>query len=426
MSIQPNGTTCASARTTASMDTAATGEAGASASPHRLWRVATGNGRGSDKRPSRGWPRDNNDEDPRQVATVTQIGVGLLGGGTERAALVLSHVPDGTQIDQSAGERKMPPTTVEPLDSDVLAARPEVKRAKRRAQRLARPAYVNTDASWHKGQAGLAYDSWALGQRIELVRCEDNTKAEHMALLMAMEDAERALTGAIAFRVDSTAVANWVLGKRRHLKEVQDRIKVLLKRHPDWSVVLIEGYRNRVAHSLSRRPFQTGDNTALEARLSRRAQRTLIVPAELVECIRRRLYTVLGIAAGDVARATEEGACITHPELLTAPRRRYKEVCSLLDVVGWSEPNTQTDVKVDLRRHAWALASAIEVALAVADDSLNDLGELDDIRSNREASRTYETTVKRATSLRDLVSAIANYNRRTRRVPSVGHGELCA
>lgn len=349
---------------------------------------------------------------------------GPLKGGPQRPSLGPAYMSSGRQSERSAGERERPPTAVEPLDPNVLASRREVKRARRRAQRLARPAYVNTDASWDKGRAGLAYDSWALGQRIELVTCEDSTKAEHMALLMAMEDAERALAGAIAFRVDSTAVANLVLGKRRHLKEVQDRIKLLFKRHPDWSLVLIEGHRNRVAHSLSRRPFQTNESSALDARPSGRGQRNLTVPAELAECVRHRLYTVLGSAARDVAQVTEEGACATHPELLTDPRQRYKEVCSLLDVVGWSEPNTPIDVKIDLRRHVWALASAIEVALAVADDSLNDLGELDDVRGNREASLTYEATVKRATSLRDLVSAVANYDRRTRRVPNAGHGEL--
>jgi hypothetical protein len=247
-----------------------------------------------------------------------------------------------------------------------------------------------------------------LGQRIELVTCEDSTKAEHMALLMAMEDAERALTGAIAFRVDSTAVANMVLGKRRHLKEIQDRIKLLLKRHPDWSLVLIEGHRNKVAHSLSRRPFQMDESAAPGTRLC--AQRTLSVPAELVEYVRHRLYTVLGGVARDMAQITEEGACAKHPELLTDSRRRYKETCALLEVVGWTDLDTPTDIKVDLSKHARALMRAIEVGLEVADDNLND------VRG--------ETITKCVASLKGLASAVAYYDRRTRKVHSISRGAL--
>lgn len=61
-----------------------------------------------------------------------------------------------------------------PLSHDALLTRREVVLANRRARRATKPAYVNTDASWRRGAAGLAYDSGALGQRIELVHCRDN------------------------------------------------------------------------------------------------------------------------------------------------------------------------------------------------------------------------------------------------------------
>jgi hypothetical protein len=156
-------------------------------------------------------------------------------------------------------ERAKPLANVAPLAPEALSARRAVKRARRRARRLARPAYVNTDASCRGGLAGLAYDSGALGQRIELIRCADASRAEHLALLMAMQDADRALTGPIAFRVDSTSVANMALGKKHALRDVREQIRILFKRHPDWSLVLVEAKRNRVAHCLSRRPFQEMD-----------------------------------------------------------------------------------------------------------------------------------------------------------------------
>jgi ribonuclease HI len=142
-----------------------------------------------------------------------------------------------------------------PLSREVLLARREVILANRRARKAAKPAYVNTDASWRNGVAGLAYDSGALGQRIEMVHCQDNHEAEYLALLMAMSDADNALFGRIAFRTDSATVVNRKLGRDSQYAGLHKLIARLLARHPEWTLVLVAGYRNRVADSLSRRPF---------------------------------------------------------------------------------------------------------------------------------------------------------------------------
>jgi ribonuclease HI len=142
-----------------------------------------------------------------------------------------------------------------PLPLEVLLERRAVILANRRARKAAKPAYINTDASWRHGVAGLAYDSGALGQRIELVRCEDNHAAEYLALLMAMSDAENALAGPVAFRTDSATVVNLRPGRDGQYAGLHKLIARLLARHPEWTLALVEGYRNRVADSLSRRPF---------------------------------------------------------------------------------------------------------------------------------------------------------------------------
>jgi uncharacterized membrane protein YebE (DUF533 family) len=54
-----------------------------------------------------------------------------------------------------------------PLPRGALLERRAVILANRRARKAAKPAYINTDASWRHGVAGVAYDSGALGQRIE-------------------------------------------------------------------------------------------------------------------------------------------------------------------------------------------------------------------------------------------------------------------
>ncbi|HEY5194309.1 MAG TPA: reverse transcriptase-like protein [Solirubrobacteraceae bacterium] len=150
---------------------------------------------------------------------------------------------------------------IRPLDTDVLAARREVVLANRRARKAAKPAYVNTDASWRAGLAGLAYVG-ALGTRIELVACADNHVGEYLALLMAMEDAEACLAGRVAFRMDSQTVVNLQSGRSRQFERPRDQVKRLLARHPEWTLLLVEGSRNRIADQLSRRPFKQADVSA--------------------------------------------------------------------------------------------------------------------------------------------------------------------
>jgi hypothetical protein len=149
---------------------------------------------------------------------------------------------------------------VERLAVGVLEARREVIRLRRRqrrlAQRLAKPAYVNTDASCREGLAGLAYQSGVLGNRMELVVCGDVTRAEHLALLMAMNDAMQVLSGPVVFRVDSTAVADIAHWRSGELDDVRREVRVLLAHHPDWDLVLIERKSNMPAHVLVNRVFK--------------------------------------------------------------------------------------------------------------------------------------------------------------------------
>jgi ribonuclease HI len=88
------------------------------------------------------------------------------------------------------------------------------------------------------------------------VACGDNHEAEYLALLMAMEDADQCLLGRVAFRTDSQTVVNTQAGSDGQLEGLSKRVKLLLARHPEWTLVLIERQRNRVAAELSRRPFR--------------------------------------------------------------------------------------------------------------------------------------------------------------------------
>ena len=150
--------------------------------------------------------------------------------------------------------KRKAPRTVEPLDADVLAARrPEIL-AKRRARKLAKPTYNNTDASWKGGVAGLAYVSGSLGNRTFLVACRGSVEAEYHALLMAMNDAEKAeLPGPIDFRLDCTAVVHLAAGTAPELMELRHHVATTLSRHREWRLAYVERRRNWMADRMARR-----------------------------------------------------------------------------------------------------------------------------------------------------------------------------
>lgn len=155
-------------------------------------------------------------------------------------------------------EKRKAPKTIESLDADVLAARRPVVLAKRRARKLAKPTYINTDASWKGGGvAGLAYVSGSLGNRTSLVACRGSVEAEYLALLMAMNDAEKAeLPGPIDFRLDCTAVVHLAAGTAPELMELRHRVATTLSRHREWRLAYVERGRNWVADRMARRTLR--------------------------------------------------------------------------------------------------------------------------------------------------------------------------
>lgn len=139
------------------------------------------------------------------------------------------------------------------LDAEILMARRPVILAKRRARKLAKPIYINTDASWKDGIAGLAYVSGSLGNRTYMVACNGPIESEYMALLMAMEDAERSeLPGPIDFRLDSTAVVHLAVGTTPELVKLRHRVKAILARHREWRLAYVERGRNLTADRMAR------------------------------------------------------------------------------------------------------------------------------------------------------------------------------
>jgi Reverse transcriptase-like len=145
-----------------------------------------------------------------------------------------------------------------------------------RARKLATPAYVNTDAAFRDGWAGVAYASRALGERIAVVATTDSTEAEFWAMVMAMYDADRCLScwPAIVFRTDCASVAQFVVVKQASLKPMRAEIVEMVRIHRQWSVELVKRSWNKRANKLARDALDetgTGADARREALLGRHA-----------------------------------------------------------------------------------------------------------------------------------------------------------
>jgi hypothetical protein len=157
------------------------------------------------------------------------------------------------------------PKTVEALDPDVLCARRSVILAKRKLRKLAKPFYVNCDADWRGGVAGLAYASDTLGRRADVVACADLIAAKYLALLMAMMDAEACkLPGIIEYRVDISAVADLDPSKRRETAELRRQVIDHLAHHPVWKIELVGRWQNWIASAPARRALSQWENRAAQ------------------------------------------------------------------------------------------------------------------------------------------------------------------
>jgi hypothetical protein len=126
------------------------------------------------------------------------------------------------------------------------------------------------------------------------------------------------------------------------------------------------------------------------------------VPPDLIADVRRGLRGALGNAAAAIVEATELPAAEQDVELYTEHRAQLGGACVLLDVVGWADQREEVAAHVDLRAHRRAFGEALELALLVAEDELEEVGVLAD----REAQNGHGH--RRASA----IGALREYSRR--------------
>jgi len=118
--------------------------------------------------------------------------------------------------------------------------------------------YVNSDASYRAGWAGIAYESAALGCASRLVPCASSTEGELLALLLAMDAATRARLTGVTFRTDCKASAQPHRGESEALRPLRDRVAGCLAEHHvhGWQLRKVSRSRNALANGLARRALR--------------------------------------------------------------------------------------------------------------------------------------------------------------------------
>lgn len=124
--------------------------------------------------------------------------------------------------------------------------------------------YVNCDASYRGGWAGIAYHSNQLESQSRLVECNNNGEAELRALLLAMSAAEQAKLRNVIFRTDCESAARPHRGESEHLRPSREEACRYLARHqPGWSIAQIARTENVLAHALARQARRSHDDVSV-------------------------------------------------------------------------------------------------------------------------------------------------------------------
>ena len=123
--------------------------------------------------------------------------------------------------------------------------------------------YVNCDASYRGGWAGLAYVGEDLESRSQVVECKSSTEAELRAVLLAMTAAEKARLPHVIFRTDCESAARPHRGASEPLRPLRDQAAGYLARHPGWALALVARAENGPANALARQARRSRDEVTV-------------------------------------------------------------------------------------------------------------------------------------------------------------------
>jgi ribonuclease HI len=162
--------------------------------------------------------------------------------------------------------------------------------------------YINCDASYHNGWAGIAYHSDHLDSHSRLVECKNNGEAELRALLLAMTAAEQANLRDVIFRTDCESTARPWRGESEHLRSWRAEACLhLAARQPGWLIVQVSRAENVLAHALARQARRSREDVSVS--LDTQVAEALIERAGIAETPQGRWRVAPGRHATSISAA---------------------------------------------------------------------------------------------------------------------------
>jgi hypothetical protein len=77
------------------------------------------------------------------------------------------------------------------------------------------------------------------------------------------------------------------------------------------------------------------------------SEKLVTVPAELVDQLRQGAFAAIGAAAHAIDGVAFSGKRGAHPEWFRGPSDDLRELCGLLDAIGWEGAVPEVDVRLD-------------------------------------------------------------------------------
>ncbi len=97
------------------------------------------------------------------------------------------------------------------------------------------------------------------------------------------------------------------------------------------------------------------------------SEKLVTVPAELVDQLHQGAFAAIGAAAHAIDGVAFSGKRGAHPEWFRGPSEDLRELCGLLDAIGWEGAAPEVDVRLDPDALPRGLLKALRAAMDTAE-----------------------------------------------------------
>ena len=113
--------------------------------------------------------------------------------------------------------------------------------------------------------------------------------------------------------------------------------------------------------------MQDQDKQARRAGDSESGEKLVTVPAELMDQLRQGAFAAIGAVAHAIDGVAFSGKRGAHPEWFRGPSEDLRELCGLLDAIGWEGAVPEVDVRLDPDALPRGLLKALRAVMDTAE-----------------------------------------------------------